>query len=120
MENLSIIVLALIFFSLPVTLACSFLSTRLERIHARGYGWAQCALRYLAQGLGLPVAVAILVLACLMLLTIGGGPAWIWPFFFSGLFFYFGIGWAVAWIAVGIWFVAKNSALVVKSVERKE
>ncbi|QDG70183.1 hypothetical protein [Janthinobacterium tructae] len=109
METLSIVVLALIFLSLPVTIACGILVARLKIIRAGGHGAAGCVLRYIAQGLGLPIVVVALVSAFLMLLSIGGGPAWIWPIFFYGLVTYFAIGWALAWIAVGCWFLAKHS-----------
>jgi len=108
MDTFSKVVLVLVFLSIPVILDWTFLNARLERIHAGGYGWFGCTLRYLAQGLGIHIVVAIFTLACLMLLATGSGPAWIWPFFFGGMFFYFGIGWVIAWVAVGVWYILHN------------
>lgn len=105
------LVLAAIFLSLPVTVAWLFLNSRLERIRADGHGLLGCTLRYIAQGLGLPIVIVAAVCGILMLLTIGGGPAWIWPFVFYGLITYFAIGWCLAWLCVGLWVIVKNAFL---------
>jgi len=107
----SILVLGAIFLSLPITLAWLFLNSRLERIRAGGHGPLGCVLRYIAQGLGLPIVIIATVCGGLMLLVVGAGPAWIWPFFFSGLVTYFAVGWCLAWLSVGLWSIGKSVLL---------
>lgn len=111
----SVVVLAAIFLSLPVTVAWLFLNSRLERIRASGHGRLGCVLRYIAQGLGLPIVIVAAVCGVLMLLAVGAGPAWIWPFFFSGLITYFAVGWCLAWLSVGLWSIVRSVFLATKA-----
>lgn len=110
----SVLVLAAIFLSLPVTVVWLFLNSRLEKIRAGGHGPLGCVLRYIAQGLGLPIVIVASVCGGLMLIAVGAGPVWIWPFFFSGIVTYFAVGWCVVWVSVGLWSIARSVFFVTK------
>jgi len=77
----SVLGLAAIFLSLPVTVTWLFLNSRLERIRAGGHGRLGCVWRYIVQGLGLPIVIVATVCSVLILLAVGGGLHGFGPIF---------------------------------------